>query len=117
MFNGIIHHHGIQEGGPGIHQDPTHSDYDDCICNAMAHTQFLQLKWMLKLNKNFLAPKPNQPKIPSCIQYDMITKQPIFKINWVTKKMGLKQYCDETTYLGLCLVDMENLIADLCIIS
>jgi hypothetical protein len=62
-FDGIVHHHGVRGGGPGIHLrwDPTNSDYDDGIYNAMLYTRFLQIKRIYKLNNNFLAPKCNQP--------------------------------------------------------
>jgi hypothetical protein len=99
-FDGIVHRHGVRGGGPGIHLrwDPTDSDYDDCVYNAMSHTRFLQLKRLYKLNNNFLAPKRNQPGYNPAYKYDMIYKTPIYNINWVTKKAGLDQCGDETTW-------------------
>jgi hypothetical protein len=99
-FDGIVHRHGVRGGGPGIHLrwDPTDSDYDDTVYNAMSHTRFLQIKRMIKLNNNFLAPKRNQPGYDPAYKYDMVYKTPINNINWVTKKAGLDQCGDETTW-------------------
>jgi hypothetical protein len=99
-FDGIVHRHGVRGGGPGIHLrwDPTDSDYDDCVYNAMSHTRFLQLKRLYKLNNDFLSPKRNQPGYDPAYKYDMSYKTPIHNINWVTKKAGLDQCGDETTW-------------------
>jgi hypothetical protein len=99
-FDGIVHRHGVGGGGPGIHLccDPTDSDYDDCIYNAMSHTRILQLKQMYKLNNNCLAPKRNQPGYDPAYKYDVIYKTPIHNINWVTKNAGLDQCGAETTW-------------------
>jgi hypothetical protein len=115
-FDGIIHHHGIWGGGPGIHLcwDPTDSDYDDCVYNAMAHTRFLQLKRLYKLNNNFLAPNCNQPRYNPAYKYDMIYKMPFYNVNWVTKKAGIDQCGNKL--LG-ALADTANLVADLCLVS
>jgi hypothetical protein len=53
---------------------------------------------MYKLNNNFLVPKRNQPGCNLAYKYNMIYKTPIFNINWVTKKAGLNQCGNETTW-------------------
>jgi hypothetical protein len=100
QFDGIVHRHGVRGGGPGIHLrwDPTDSDYDDGVYNAMSYTRFLQIKRMYKLNNNFLAPQRNQPGYDPAYKYDMIYKTTIHNVNWVTKKAGLDQCGDETTW-------------------
>jgi hypothetical protein len=102
-FDGFVHRHGVRGGGLRIHLcwDPTYSDYDDCIYNAMSHTRFLQLKRLYNLNNNFLAMKRNQPRYNPAYKDDMIYKTPIFNINLVTSKAGLDQCSNETTEGGL----------------
>jgi hypothetical protein len=99
-FDGIVYCHGVWGGGLRIHLcwDPTYSDYDDCIYNAMSHTRFLQLKQLYNLNNNFLALKRNQSGYNPAYKYDTIYKTPIFNINWVTRKAGLDQCSNETTW-------------------
>ena len=85
-------------GGVHLRWDPTDSDYDDAVYNAMSDTRFLQIKRTYKLNDNFLAPKRNQPGYDPAYKYDMVYKTPINNINWVTKRAGLDQCGDETTW-------------------
>jgi hypothetical protein len=81
-FDGIVHHHGVQGGGPRIHLcwDPTDSDYDD--------TRFLQIKRMYKLNNNFLVPKFNQHGYNLAYRYDMIYEAPIHNTNRIFAAMA-----------------------------
>jgi hypothetical protein len=78
-FDGIVHCHSVRGGGPRIHflWDPTGSNYDDGIYNAMLYTRFLQIKRIYKLNNNFLALKLNQPRYDLAYKYNMIFKTPI----------------------------------------
>jgi hypothetical protein len=59
-FDGIIHHHGIQGGGLGIHL------CWDLVYNDVSHTRFLQLKWMYKLNNISWCQKATNPDIIRC---------------------------------------------------
>jgi hypothetical protein len=81
-----------------IQANLTDSDYNNAVYNPMSHTYILQLKPMYKLNNNFLAPTCKQPGYDPAYKYDMIYKMSINNINWVSKKVGLAQCGDKTTW-------------------